>query len=104
VSNKPIPPSDEKTRQQTQRALYASLTCLGLALLCVAFLVALGPKVALYMSPALYAPLVVVLILLTAAGLLISLWGLWKARWRNWPLLLIALCALVLILALLFGF
>jgi hypothetical protein len=75
-----------------------------LALLCAAFLLALGPQVALYMSPALYAPLAVVLILLTTAGLLISLWGLWKARWRSWPLILIALCALILVLALLFGF
>ena len=104
MSDKPSPPADEKTRQQTQRALYASLTCLGLALLCISFLVALGPQAALYVSPALYAPLAAGLNLLTAIALLISLWGLWKARWHSWPLILIALCALALVVGLLFGF
>jgi cell division protein FtsW (lipid II flippase) len=97
------PTTDKKAHRQTQRALYASLACLGLALLGVAFLVALGPQATLYVSPALYAPLAAGLILLTTVALLISLWGLRKARWRSWPLLLIALLALVLVLSLLFG-
>lgn len=100
-----IPPTaEEKTRRQTQRALYASLTCLGLVLLSVAFFVALGPQAATTVSPALYAPLTTGLILLTTVALLISLWGLWKARWRSWPLLLIALLSLILVVALLRGF
>ena len=104
MNDYPTPSTDKNPHLQTQRALYASLACLGLVLLGIAFLVALGPQAALYVSPALYAPLTGGLILLTTAALLISLWGLRKARWRSWPLLLIALLALVLVLSLLFGF
>ena len=104
MSDKPSHPANEKTRQQNRRALYASLTCLGLALLAVAFLIALGPQAALYMSPALYAPLAAGMILLVTLALLISLWGLWKARWHSWPLIVVALLALVLVVALLRGF
>ena len=104
MSDSPPPTIDEKARRQTQRALYASLTCLGLVLLAVAVLFALGPQAAMTVSPVLYAPLAAGLILLTAIALLISLWGLWKARWRSWSLILIAFLALVLIVALLRGF
>lgn len=103
MSNNSVPSTDEKARRQTQRALYASLTCLGLALLGVAVLAALGPQATLCVLPALFAPLAAGLVLLMIMALLISLWGLWKARWRSWPLIVVALLALILVVTLLRG-
>ena len=104
MSDNAVPSTEEKTRRQTQRPLYASLTCLGLALLSIAVLAALGPQAAWCVLPALFAPLAAGSILLTVIALLISLWGLWKARWRSWPLIVVALLALVLVIALLSSF